>query len=82
MRLDRYTGNQPKFKVLRRQVSGHYTEVDPFEYFVLALKDVNTVMALEGYARSAANQGDGELCDDVNRLAHEASLRPDRKRPD
>lgn len=82
MRLDRYIGEQPKFKVMRRQPNGSYAEVSAFDYFVLALKDRHTPQALDAYADSAREAGDTELAGDVERLALEACERPDRKFPD
>lgn len=78
MRLDRYIGEQPKFKVMRRQPDGSYQEMPPFDYFVLALKDQFTPAALEAYANQARAFGDLELNEDVRRLMHEALERPDR----
>lgn len=83
MRLDRYIGEEPKFRVQRRQPDGSYKEVEPFDYFVLALKDYHTTAALGAYAASAAVFGkDVELGEDVRRLQGEAVARPDRKMPD
>lgn len=82
MRLDHYTGQEPKFKVLRRQDDGSYKEVPPFDYFVLALKDMNTFGALIAYAHDALKHGDRELYNDVMQLSGEARNRTDRKLPD
>jgi hypothetical protein len=82
MRLDRYIGEEPKFKVLRRQPDGSYQEVPAFDYFVLALKDANTSTALDAYATAASVNRDDELAADVWRLADEARMRDDRKLPD
>lgn len=82
MRLDRYIGEEPKFKVLRRQPDGSYKEMPAFDYFVLALKDQYTPQALTEYALRAEAAGDAELARDVVRLAQEAKTRPDRKKPD
>lgn len=96
MRLDRYTGQKPKFMVYRRvddpavkragpgfvTIDGTvYRRMPPFDYFVLALKDVFTPTALFAYAQRAFSS-DRELADDVMRLAQEARDRDDRKIPD
>lgn len=83
MRLDRYVGEEPKFRVLRRQPDGSYKEVEPFDYFVLALKDHHTAAALGSYAASAAVIGkDADLAADVKRLQGESLSWPGRKMPD
>ncbi|MGU3658441.1 hypothetical protein [Methylobacterium fujisawaense] len=82
MRLDRYTGEEPKFRVQRRQPDGTYKEVPAFDYFVLALKDRLTPAALSAYAERARTFGDDELSQDIVRLAEEARQRADAKMPD
>jgi len=82
MRLNRYTGGDEKFKVMRLQPDGSYKEMPAFDYFVVALKDWNAVPALSAYADSAGVTGDYELRDDMRRLTREAANRPDRKYPD
>lgn len=82
MRLDRYIGEEPKFKVQRRQPDGTYKDVPPFDYFVLALKDEFARYALSAYGEAAHYAGDAELADDIARLHHEAISRSDSKRPD
>jgi hypothetical protein len=82
MRLDRYIGEEPKFRVQRRQPDGTYKEVPAFDYFVLALKDTITPAALSAYADRARALGDHELSQDIARLAEEARRRADAKMPD
>lgn len=82
MRLDRYIGEQPKFRVLRRQSDGSYKEVPAFDYFVLALKDRFVPDALSAYAAAAERSHEFETANDVARLADEARSRPDQKIPD
>lgn len=82
MRLDRYIGKEPKFRVQRRQPDGTYKEVPAFDYFVLALKGAMTPAALSAYADRALTFGDQELSVDMVRLAEEARQRSDRKMPD
>lgn len=98
MRLDRYTGQAPKFQVLRRvdhttndvpvgeriyEIDGAlYRRMSAFDYFVLALKDQFAASALAAYAMAAAIVGEDETAADVRRLAEEAAERTDRKIPD
>lgn len=82
MRLDRYVGDEPKFRVLRRQDDGSYNEVPAFDYFVLALKDINTPPALKAYMNSARTSGDAELAIDIERLMYASAARTDCKKPD
>lgn len=82
MRLDRYIGEEPKFRVQRRQPDGSYKEVPAFDYFVLALKDRFAVDALSAYAAAAERAHEFETANDVARLTDEARARPDQKIPD
>jgi hypothetical protein len=82
-RLDRYDGQEPKYKVLRRMDDASYKEVDPpSEHFVLKLRDLHAAAALEAYARSATYYGQHQLAADVKKLADEARTRGDLKLPD
>ena len=81
MRLDRYTGQEPKFKVLRRQPDGTYSEVPAFDCFVMKRQDINTPDGLMAYADAALRHGDQELNADMMRLAYEWLEGP-HKQPD
>lgn len=82
MRLDRYSGQEPRFRVQRRQEDGTYRDVNPWDCFVLKRKDMNAVPALEAYALSADDLGDEDLAADVTRLASEWGASKDAKVPD
>jgi hypothetical protein len=98
MRLDRYTGERPKFLVFRRldagtvvpdgiifmrgEDGGTYYEVSPFDCFVLKKHDRNTPAALHAYARSAFAYGDFRLSEDTARLALEWTDVEGQKDPD
>jgi hypothetical protein len=82
MRLDRYAGEEPKFKILRRQPDGSYVEVPAFDYFVLALKDKYAHEAIRVYASEAFKDRNLEYGYDVARLHLEAMSRDDIKTPD
>lgn len=97
MRLDRYTGQKPKFQVFRRvdhtndvpegervyEFDGAvYRRMPAFDYFVMALKDLFVPPALGAYGIQASGAGDHELAKDIMQLESEARSRKDRKIPD
>ncbi len=84
MRLDRFSGQAPKYRVLRRldetpaqkdeveilERYGHaYREVEPYECFVLKRGDINAPAAIKAYAESVlSTSGDIQYYNDLMRM--------------
>lgn len=93
MRLDRYSGEKARFRVLRRVDKPEamksydwkdgiaYEEVPAFDCFVLKRQDVHAPAALAAYADSSQHF-DAELSTDVRALGREWLSSPGRKIPD